>query len=81
MDKLNNAVNQLASALSFLDQCRESPKQATETGAMCDAKQWLEEAARQLVAIHSEISIQQMDDETSAILASALISRCKESNV
>jgi hypothetical protein len=38
----------LESALSFLDQCR-ADKSAVETGAMRDAHEWLESAARLLV--------------------------------
>jgi len=42
----------LRGAVNFLDQCRAKPRAeaAAAVGAVRDAKQWVEEAARQVIA-------------------------------
>ena len=46
---MSAAIEKLARALEFLDAARSAPN-GVETGAMRDAYEWLEEAAREVVA-------------------------------
>lgn len=47
---IEHRAERVRRALEFLDLCRETPA-ATETGAMRDARQWLEDESRQLLAV------------------------------
>jgi hypothetical protein len=40
----------LRAALAFLDQCRASPKEASEAACFKDVREWLESAARKVAA-------------------------------
>lgn len=46
---MSAAVERLARAIEFLDAARVAPN-GIETGAMRDAREWLEEAAREVIA-------------------------------
>lgn len=46
-DRLAEALRQ---AIAFLDACRADPERAKETGAMRDAQDWMESAARAALA-------------------------------
>lgn len=47
---LQARLDELGRALAFLDQCRADKAAAIATGAMRDAREWVEEAARRAVA-------------------------------
>lgn len=47
----NQKLNSLSSAIDFLDRCK-ADREAGETGATRDAWEWVEGAAREVVAEH-----------------------------
>ena len=49
MDTMVKKLRELKSALEFLDKCRADHDYATQVGALKDAREWVEEAARSVV--------------------------------
>ena len=47
-DRLRARLDRLRDAVAFLDRCRDDPM-AKETGALRDAHEWIESAAREAV--------------------------------
>ncbi|MFG0381073.1 hypothetical protein ACF8C6_08930 [Pseudomonas sp. zbq_18] len=58
---MSASIEKLARALEFLDAARAAPN-GIETGAMRDAREWLEEAAREVIAGHRKLGAAQYSD-------------------
>lgn len=54
MERFTRAVRGLDEALKFLEQCRAQPETASAAGCFKDSREWLESAARELLAAARE---------------------------